>query len=99
MDTTFPFSPVVRRSVPALVTPPLQRLAPHAVLPLRLPRGACVAVSAGRLWLTEAGDPDDHFIGAGEHHVVRRGGQVLLEGDSPRLAEFEVTMPGRPRRT
>jgi len=95
MDTTFPFSPAVRRSVPAPVTPPLQRLAPHAVLPLRLPRGARIAVSAGRLWLTETGDLDDHFLGAGECHVVRRGGQVLLEGDSARLAEFEVTLPRR----
>lgn len=68
-------------------------LARHATLALRLPRGSCIEVAAGRIWLTEPGDADDHFIAAGGRHLVRRGGRVVLEGDSAVPARVRVRRP------
>ncbi len=72
---------------------PYSPLARRATLALRLARGTCIDVAAGRIWLTEPGDLDDHFVAAGGRHVVRRGGRVVLEGDSALPARVRVTRP------
>lgn len=55
---------------------------PHRTLVLRGVPGARLTVVAGRLWLTEDGDPTDHFIGAGGRHSIGGRGRVVIECDS-----------------
>jgi Protein of unknown function (DUF2917) len=80
-----------RRRVTAADVQSGLRLAPDAVMSLRLPRGACISVMAGRLWLTEPNDADDHFVSAGFEYTVRRGGVVVLESDGAVAAEFRAS--------
>ena len=81
MDTSLRLAPALaRRRVEARDSS--IRLAARATLMCRLPVGACIAVQAGRVWLTQAGDANDYFIGAGERHVVTRATQVVIEGDA-----------------
>lgn len=56
-------------------------LQPGALLSLTSAAGLCVEVISGRLWLTEEHDPDDHFVGAGQRHVVQRDGRFVMEAD------------------
>ncbi len=48
---------------------------------LRLGRAADVVIGClrGTLWITEEGDPIDHFLGAGRRHRVRGRGLVVAE--------------------
>lgn len=46
-------------------------------------RGGQVSILSGRVWLTRAGDPSDHFLGAGESFVIRDSGDTLVETWSP----------------
>jgi Protein of unknown function (DUF2917) len=41
--------------------------------------GGEVSILSGQVWLTRSGDPDDHFIGAGESFQVRGSGETLVE--------------------
>ena len=41
--------------------------------------GGQVSILSGSVWLTSAGDPSDHFLGAGESFDVRDSGQTLVE--------------------
>ncbi len=59
------------------------RLPVRATIAGRLAAGACIAVQSGRIWLTQAGDANDYFIGAGQRHLVTRAAHVVIEGDSP----------------
>ena len=56
------------------------RLPAHATLARELAAGACIAVQSGRVWLTQTGDANDYFVGAGQRHVVARAGRVVIEG-------------------
>ena len=51
---------------------------------LRLPARpqALLQVLRGRVWLTCAGDPDDHFLAAGQHWPLGAAG-VVIEADGP----------------
>jgi len=89
MELDLPSLPFLPRRRPAAADRTLP-LARNATLALRLPRGACIAVGAGRIWLTERGDLDDHFIDAGGRHVVRRAGPVVLQGESALPARIRV---------
>ena len=89
MQLDLPALPFLRhRPADAHGTLPLAR---NATLVLRLPRGARIDVGAGRVWLTERGDLDDHFIDAGGRHVVRHAGPVVLQGESALPARIRVT--------
>jgi quercetin dioxygenase-like cupin family protein len=57
-------------------------LARGEVIALHGRRGQILQVSAGRVWLTQSGDPDDHFVAAGEQLALRRNDRVVIEGDS-----------------
>jgi len=43
-------------------------------------RGVQVACQKGRLWITQANDPEDHMLKAGDRFVVTRPGLVLVQG-------------------
>jgi len=66
------------------------RLPARATAAHELQAGACIAVTSGRIWLTQAGDANDYFVDAGERHVVTRAGRVVMEGFSP-LTLLRVT--------
>ena len=57
----------------------LVRLPAHATLARELAAGACITVQSGRVWLTQTGDANDYFVGAGQRHVVARSGRVVIE--------------------
>jgi len=42
-------------------------------------RGPAVTCLEGAVWITQAGDPRDHILVAGEKFAVNRRGVVLLE--------------------
>ena len=50
-----------------------------------------IAVEHGRLWLTQEGDADDHFIAAGEDFALCGPGAVVLESDGAVDAVFSVS--------
>ena len=58
------------------------RLPARATVARDLAAGACIAVQSGRVWLTQTGDANDYFVGAGQRHVVVRTGRVVIEGFS-----------------
>ncbi len=41
--------------------------------------GGEVSILSGQVWLTRSGDPDDHFLGAGESFQVCGEGEALVE--------------------
>ncbi len=100
MDTTLNLAPsLARRPVQARDT--AIRLAAHGTLAARLPAGACIAVQAGRIWLTQSGDANDYFVEAGQRHVVTRAGRVVIESFTPQavlrlLPEATPVRPGFP---
>jgi hypothetical protein len=62
------------------------RLTPQTAFARQLPAGACIAVQAGCVWLTQAGDSNDYFVAAGQFHVVTRAGRVVIESLTPQAA-------------
>lgn len=55
------------------------KLEPGAAMRVADAECARLVVDAGWLWLTEPGDPDDHFIAAGQSHRIRGRGPVVIE--------------------
>jgi len=55
---------------------PLSARGPRA---LRSRRAGRLTVSAGRVWVTRAGDLDDHVLGAGQALVIGAHEQVVVE--------------------
>lgn len=57
-------------------------------------------VLAGRVWITQSGDEDDHFLAAGDTLVLRRGALALIEAQSgARLRVFSpvpAALPSTP---
>lgn len=43
-------------------------------------RGAQIVCQKGRLWITQAADPQDYVLKAGDKFVVTRPGVVLIQG-------------------
>jgi hypothetical protein len=78
MDHTLTFPPFL---VPhrAEASDQVVRLDSNAAFARTLPAGSCVAVQAGRIWLTQSGDANDYVVDAGHCHVVTRGGRVVVE--------------------
>ena len=80
-----PQAPAVPR-LPLELGPPTIALAPGDVLSRAGAAGVLLRVQAGRVWLTEAGDAEDHFLDAGDCHRVRGTGQVVAEALGPEVA-------------
>jgi Protein of unknown function (DUF2917) len=59
--------------------PALTRLASGASLTLPHGSGRGVAVFAGWVWITEEGDPRDHFLGAGDSLALRGEGRAVVQ--------------------
>jgi hypothetical protein len=93
--SALPSPRLFRRRHPAAAAVPARadtelHLARGATIALALAPGTRVSVSAGRVWLTERHDLDDHFIAAGANHVVRHGGRIVIEGDSATVARLSL---------
>jgi hypothetical protein len=43
--------------------------------------GAWLSVVRGRVWVTQAGDPDDHFLSGGQAMRLAPGARALVEAD------------------
>ena len=86
MDITWLRTLIRRLGHGTLLLPRPLRLAPGATTTLRGQRGRWLRVQQGRLWLTEPGDPQDHFIGPGQCWRVISDGPVVLQNDSPEPA-------------
>jgi hypothetical protein len=86
--------PALRDGDPVAVV----RLAAGATLARPLRAGTCIAVKSGRVWLTQSGDANDYFVDAGQHHVIARGGRVVIEACTPQatLRVLSGTPPARP---
>lgn len=65
--------------LPLELGPPTLALAPGEVLSRSGVAGARLQLQAGRVWLTETGDAEDHFLVAGDHHTVRGTGRLVME--------------------
>jgi hypothetical protein len=76
--------PLARRM--AEIPDDVLRLSSRATFARQLPAGARIAVQAGCVWLTQAGDGNDYFVSAGEVHVVSRNGRVVIESLTPQAA-------------
>ena len=100
MDHTLELSPSLGRQR-AEACDTVVRLGAHATLARELRAGACIAVQSGRIWLTQTGDADDHFVDAGQRHVVARCGRVVIESFTQHavlrvLPEATTARPGFP---
>jgi hypothetical protein len=65
-------------------------LSAGAVRTLRRPHDGPMRllVSHGRVWLTRSGDPDDHFLGAGDDLLLCGTGDIVVECDSSDAARL-----------
>jgi hypothetical protein len=64
-------------------------LAHNAPIRLMSARGVRVVCTAGRVWLTVAGEAGDFFLAAGDSHLVRGRGLALLEAIGSGRVRFE----------
>lgn len=71
-------------------------LQPGALLALESVPGLCIEVVSGRLWVTEEGDRDDHFLSAGMRHVVVGAGRLVMEADSRVPVRLSCTQAPQP---
>ena len=59
---------------------------------LHYPARTVLTVISGRLWITQSGQTDDHFLCAGQSLEVGRG-RLVIEADARSTAHFRVTQP------
>lgn len=52
--------------------------------------GARLQVEAGRAWITVSGDPEDHFLAAGDSLHLPAAGRLVVEGDSATPARIRL---------
>ncbi|WP_280153731.1 DUF2917 domain-containing protein [Piscinibacter sp. XHJ-5] len=81
----------------------------HPIVPIHLRDGellrcadrrdAWVTVVRGRVWITQAGDPDDHFLDAGQAMHLAAGSQSLVgaEGAARIMVMQGPDRPAPPR--
>lgn len=89
-------APAAPATLPQELAPPVLALAPGELHGRHRAAGSRLEVQAGRLWLTEEGDADDHVLEAGQSHVVRGTGRVLAEALGPDVAVLRWFPAGRP---
>jgi hypothetical protein len=77
-------------------SPVVLQLQDGELLPLD---GLWLSVVRGRVWITQAGDPDDHFLDAGQSMRLPRGARALLSAEGPaQIALAAHTYTPQPRR-
>jgi len=97
MDTTLELRTLLAGIRLEATDAPVRLAAPETVTH-HLRAGACIAVQAGRIWLTQTGDANDYVVDAGQRHVVARSGRVVIESLAPRstLRVLRGAPPARP---
>jgi ferric-dicitrate binding protein FerR (iron transport regulator) len=100
MEHTLRLHPPLGRRRPQALDSTL-RLDAQAPIAGHLAAGTCIAVQAGRVWLTQSGDANDYFVEAGQRHVVARAGRVVIESFGPQatlrvLRDAPPAWPGFP---
>jgi len=87
-------SPHLRRDTGFLLLEAMMSTSPSSVQ-LRLRDGECVFADAvwvsvirGRVWVTQAGDPADHFLGSGQAMRLAAGAHALVGAEGRALVEF-----------
>jgi len=73
-------------ALPVELGPPTLALAPGEVLSRTGVAGQQLRLQAGRAWVTEAHDAEDHFLEAGETYTVRGAGLLVVEALGPEVA-------------
>lgn len=58
--------------------PVMLQLQPGRLIRWRRAAGTRLCVSSGRVWVTQAHDPDDHFLEAGQSMLLRPHARVLI---------------------
>src|SRR6266571_3554174 len=77
-------------------SPVVLQLQDGELLPLD---GLWLSVVRGRVWITQACDPDDHFLDAGQSMRLPRGARALLSAEGPaQIALAARTYTPQPRR-
>lgn len=51
---------------------------------------AWLSVVRGRVWVTQAGDPDDHFLAAGQSLRLAAGRRALVQADGAAVVDLAV---------
>lgn len=74
-------------SAPSLMTLPIGE-----ARTLRHRAGARIEVTSGRVWLTEPGDLDDHFVTSGESLLLHHNGPVVVQSDGASVAVLRIVM-------
>lgn len=93
--------PLLATAIAGPDTTPAAALAPAEQLTLMRgqavtlrPDACLLQVEAGRLWLTRAGDPDDHFLSAGDSIDLTGQERVVIECDRTPAAQLRVWHAG-----
>ena len=69
-----------------------KRLSPHSPWILKGDqRGKKISSLCGVVWITQASDPEDHLLNAGETFVVTRRGPIVVEGISETVLRVAIT--------
>ena len=74
----------------------LQQLAADQTRTLDCPAQATLTVVSGRLWVTQSGDTDDYFLGAGQSLAIGHG-RLVIEADGGCAAHFRMAPAALPR--
>jgi hypothetical protein len=61
----------------------LVRLGAAELFSVTAPRGRCLVVFHGKVWVTQQGDSCDHVVSSGESFTFDRGGIALVEALEP----------------
>lgn len=65
------------------------QLPPGRLLRWRQREAVRLRVDAGRVWVTQARDPDDHFLDVGESMLLAPHAQVLIGAEGAAQIVFE----------
>ncbi|HEX7864847.1 MAG TPA: DUF2917 domain-containing protein [Variovorax sp.] len=65
---------------------------------LRHRAGARLEVTSGRVWLTEPGDLDDHFVAGGESLMLHHDGPIVIQSDGTSPAVLRIVRSATARR-
>lgn len=76
-----------------LATPFVLQLSDGQLLHWRQAVAVRLRVVSGRVWLTRPGDPDDHFLGAGDELPLAPGGAVLIGAEGAAQVAIEAVLP------
>ena len=57
--------------------------------------GVCLSVERGRVWVTQADDPDDHFLASGESIQLAAGARALVGALGPVQLGLAAQPPDR----